>query len=117
MVRGATGLLGGIGQPSATINMVRKRPTSDFAASIQGSAGSWDNYRTEVDVSGPMNEQGTLRGRMVTAYQTANSFVDRLSTERKVAYGIIEADLSDRDTISLGLDYQVMRSGSRNSPA
>lgn len=106
VVRGATGLLGGIGQPSATINMVRKRPTSDFAASIQGSAGSWDNYRTEVDVSGPLNEQGTLRGRMVTAYQTANSFVDRLSTERKVAYGIIEADLSDRDTISLGLDYQ-----------
>ena len=107
IVRGATGLLSGIGQPSATINMVRKRPTREFAASVQGSAGSWDNYRTEVDVSGPMNEQGTLRGRLVGAYQTANSFTDRLSTERQVAYGVIEADLSERDTVSFGIDYQV----------
>ncbi|WP_350447968.1 TonB-dependent siderophore receptor [Pseudomonas solani] len=107
IVRGATGLLSGIGQPSATINMVRKRPTREFAASVQGSAGSWDNYRTEADVSGPMNEQGTLRGRLVGAYQTANSFTDRLSTERQVAYGVIEADLSERDTVSFGIDYQV----------
>ncbi|UXY51889.1 TonB-dependent siderophore receptor [Pseudomonas tohonis] len=107
IVRGATGLLSGIGQPSATINMVRKRPTREFAASIQGSAGSWDNYRSEFDVSGPMNQEGTLRGRLVAAYQTANSFTDRLSTERRVAYGVIEADLGERDTVSFGIDYQV----------
>ncbi|BCG26684.1 TonB-dependent receptor [Pseudomonas tohonis] len=107
IVRGATGLLSGIGQPSATINMVRKRPTREFAASIQGSAGSWDNYRSEFDVSGPMNQEGTLRGRLVAAYQTANSFTDRLSTERRVAYGVVEADLGERDTVSFGIDYQV----------
>ncbi|MFF7065654.1 TonB-dependent siderophore receptor [Pseudomonas sp. NPDC008258] len=107
IVRGSTGLLSGTGQPSATINMVRKRPTREFAASVQGSVGSWDNYRTEVDVSGPLVENGTVRGRLVGAYQTANSFTDRLSTERQVAYGIIEADLSERDTVSFGIDYQV----------
>ena len=107
IVRGSTGLLSGTGNPSATINMVRKRPTREFQASIQGSAGSWDNYRTEVDVSGPLTETGNVRGRMVAAYQTANSFTDRLSTERQVAYGILEADLTERDTVSFGIDYQV----------
>lgn len=107
IVRGSTGLLSGTGNPSATINMVRKRPTREFQASIQGSAGSWNNYRTEVDVSGPLTETGNVRGRMVAAYQTADSFTDRLSTERQVAYGIIEADLTERDTVSFGIDYQV----------
>ncbi|MGY4532560.1 outer membrane receptor for ferric coprogen and ferric-rhodotorulic acid [Pseudomonas sp. TE3786] len=109
IVRGSTGLLSGTGNPSATINMVRKRPTRDFQASIQGSAGSWDNYRTEMDVSGPLTETGNVRGRLVGAYQTADSFTDRLSTERQVAYGIIEADLSERDTVSFGVDYQVKK--------
>ncbi|MBD9416631.1 TonB-dependent siderophore receptor [Pseudomonas sp. PDM16] len=107
IVRGSTGLLSGTGNPSATINMVRKRPTREAQASIQGTVGSWDNYRTEFDVSGPMTETGNVRGRLVGAYQTANSFIDRLSTERQVAYGIIEADLTERDTVSLGIDYQV----------
>lgn len=109
IVRGSTGLLSGTGNPSATINMVRKRPTREFQASLQGSAGSWDNYRTEADVSGPLTETGNIRGRLVGAYQTANSFTDRLSTERQVAYGIVEADLTERDTVSFGVDYQVKK--------
>ncbi|MEN0108097.1 MAG: TonB-dependent siderophore receptor [Pseudomonas sp.] len=109
IVRGSTGLLSGTGNPSATINMVRKRPTKEFQMSLQGSAGSWDNYRTEADVSGPLTETGNVRGRLVAAYQTANSFTDRLSTERQVAYGILEADLTERDTVSFGIDYQVKK--------
>lgn len=43
VVRGATGLMQGAGNPAAAINMVRKRPTQDFrapckAASAPGTA-------------------------------------------------------------------------------
>ena len=76
VVRGATGLMQGSGTPSAAINMVRKRPTADPRLSITGSAGSWDNYRTEVDASGALNASATLRGRVVAAYQARNSFQD-----------------------------------------
>lgn len=51
VVRGATGLISGMGQPSATINLIRKRPTATPQASISGEAGSWDRYGTSVDVS------------------------------------------------------------------
>lgn len=106
VVRGATGLMQGSGTPSAAINMVRKRPTADPRLSITGSAGSWDNYRTEVDGSGALNDSGTLRGRMVAAYQTRNSFQDVADTERSVFYAIGEADLSDNSTFTLGLSNQ-----------
>ncbi len=106
IVRGSTGLMQGAGTPSAAINLVRKRPTKEFQASIQGSAGSWDRYRTEFDVSGPLTDSGNLRGRMVTAYQNQNSFRDVAENERGLFYGILEADLNDSTTLTLSASNQ-----------
>ncbi len=53
VIRGANGMMTGVGNPSATVNYVRKRPTSDVEASLTGLVGSWDQKRLEADVSGP----------------------------------------------------------------
>lgn len=108
VVRGANGLMTGAGTASASINMVRKKPLQDFKASISASAGSWDTYRTDVDVSSPLNQAGTIRGRTVLAYQTGDSYIDRYSEERKIAYGVVEADLTEKTKASLGVSYQQM---------
>ena len=106
IVKGATGLLSGSGEPSATVNMIRKKPTREFKASITGSVGSWDNYRTEGDISGPLNEDGSVRGRLVGVYQDADSYIDHYSRKNDVFYGIIEADLTPDTTLTFGMDYQ-----------
>ncbi|WP_017737687.1 TonB-dependent siderophore receptor [Pseudomonas sp. CBZ-4] len=106
VVRGATGMMQGAGNPSAAINMVRKRPTQVFQASITASAGSWDNYRSELDVSGPVNDSGTLRGRFVGAYHDKDSYQDYAGRERGVFYGVSEYDLSDSITLTLGASEQ-----------
>ena len=95
VVRGATGLLSGAGTPSATLNLVRKRPTEDAQATVAGEVGSWDRYRTEADVSGPLTEAGNIRGRLVGVYETANSFVDWYKTDKRVMYGALDIDLSE----------------------
>ncbi|MCY1336146.1 Ferripyoverdine receptor [compost metagenome] len=106
VVRGSTGMMQGSGNPAAAINLVRKRPTASPYLAITGSAGSWDNYRAEVDASNALNEPGTLRGRVVTAYQTKQSFQDVADSERSVLYAIGEADLSDWTTVTLGASDQ-----------
>ncbi|WP_339406184.1 TonB-dependent siderophore receptor [Pseudomonas helleri] len=106
IVKGATGLLSGSGEPSATVNMIRKKPTREFKASITGSVGSWDNYRTEGDISGPLNDDGSVRGRLVGVYQDADSYIDHYSRKNDVFYGIIEADLTPDTTLTFGMDYQ-----------
>ncbi|WP_332820977.1 TonB-dependent siderophore receptor, partial [Pseudomonas sp.] len=58
VIRGANGLMSGTGNPSATINFVRKRPTLAPQARIDLSAGSWDKRRIDVDVSGALSESG-----------------------------------------------------------
>jgi len=106
VVRGATGLMTGAGSPSATLNLVRKRPTATPQVSVTTSAGSWDRYRTEVDASNKLNESGTLRGRVVTAYEKGNSFVDERDKQRQTFYGVLEADLNDSTTWTLGASKQ-----------
>lgn len=106
VLRGASGLLTGAGDPSGTINLVRKRPTDTFQGYVSAGLGSWDLYRTELDVSGPLIDSGKLRGRLVGAYQQNNSYIDYYQQEKEVYYGILEADLSDSTLLSVGVDYQ-----------
>ncbi|QVL16603.1 TonB-dependent siderophore receptor [Pseudomonas qingdaonensis] len=106
VVRGATGMMQGAGNPSAAINMVRKRPTQAFQASVTGSAGSWDNYRSELDVSGPLNDSASVRGRIVGAYNDKGSYQDYAGRERGVFYGISEFDLTDSTTLTVGASDQ-----------
>ncbi|MHC6226556.1 TonB-dependent siderophore receptor [Pseudomonas sp. X10] len=106
VVRGATGLMTGAGSPSATLNLVRKRPTATPQVSITTSAGSWDRYRTEFDASNKLNESGSVRGRVVAAYQDQNSFTDQRDNQRQTFYGILETDLSDATTWTIGASKQ-----------
>ncbi len=106
VVRGATGLMNGIGSPGATINLVRKRPTRDFQASASVEGGSWDYRRFGVDVSSPFNEAGTVRGRVVAAYQENNGSVERLHERREIVYGVVEADLTPSTLATLGFSLQ-----------
>ncbi len=74
VVRGATGLTTGAGDPSATVNMIRKRPTADWQARAGVSGASHDNYYSYVDVGGPLAFDGRLRGRTVLAYRDSQSY-------------------------------------------
>ncbi|MGW9064285.1 TonB-dependent siderophore receptor [Achromobacter animicus] len=106
VVRGATGLLEGAGNPAAAINLVRKRPGYETTGVMTLSAGSWDDYRTMLDVSSPLNEAKTLRGRAVVAYTNAGDFQQRAGKENSLFYGILEADITPATTVTAGLTYQ-----------
>ncbi len=102
IVRGATGLAQGAGNPAGAINLVRKRPTHKFQATLTGSAGSWDDYTGTLDVGGPLNENGTLRARTVVSRQDAKSFRDSVESDADLFYGVVDADLSESTTLTLG---------------
>ncbi|AIR89700.1 TonB-dependent receptor [Pseudomonas cremoricolorata] len=106
VVRGATGLVTGAGNPSAAVNLVRKRPLAEQKVTLTGAAGSWDDYRGELDASSPLNGSGTWRGRVVTSYNDANSFVDNAMQRHGLFYAVTEADLTDSTTLTLGFSNQ-----------
>ncbi|SEJ21615.1 outer-membrane receptor for ferric coprogen and ferric-rhodotorulic acid [Achromobacter sp. NFACC18-2] len=66
------------------------------------SAGFWDGYRTMPDVSSPLNEATTLRGRAVMAYTDSGSFKEKAGKENQLFYGILEADVAPATTVTTG---------------
>jgi len=56
VVRGATGLLTGAGDPSASVNFIRKKPLPEFAGQISATTGSHDKRRITADVSSPFDQ-------------------------------------------------------------
>lgn len=105
VLRGSAALFGGTGDPGGIVNMVRKRPLDAFQLKLTASAGSWDNYRQELDVTGPIAFDGKLRGRMVVANTDRQYFVDNRSTEKPFVYGVLEADVTDDTMLTAGIRY------------
>lgn len=112
VVRGATGLMSGSGNPGASVNMVRKRADSrEFVGNLSAGYGSWNKQRYVADLSAPLNDAGTVRGRIVAGYQDQDSWLDRYHKRKKFIYGVVDADLTDNTTVSLGYDYQQSNTG------
>lgn len=106
VLRGAAGLLNGAGTPGGAINLVRKRPTAEFAGRFTVGAGNWDRYQLEADVGGPLDQSGALRGRVVVSHSDGNTFIDQRSRREDIVYAVVEADLSSAALLTLGTEYQ-----------
>ncbi|QWN38227.1 TonB-dependent siderophore receptor [Cobetia sp. 4B] len=106
VVRGATGLMTGVGDPSATVNFVRKKPLDEAAASVTGAVGSWDRRRGVVDVSTPLDDAGKVGVRFVAAKDRSDSFMDDVENDRETLYGVIAAELTPDTELNVGVEYQ-----------
>ncbi|WNL41561.1 ferric-rhodotorulic acid/ferric-coprogen receptor FhuE [Halomonas sp. PAMB 3264] len=107
VIRGANGLTTGSGNPGASVNFVRKRADSrEFEGSISGTLGSWDERGSTVDLSTPLTASGDVRARFIGGYEEGGAFLDREDKRRTFGYGVIDADVTDATTVSLGFDYQ-----------
>ncbi|WKB55605.1 TonB-dependent siderophore receptor [Eleftheria terrae] len=106
IVRGANGILTGVGTPSATINLIRKKPQRQFGGSASLSVGSWDYYRAELDLNAPLTADGSVRSRWVLAPQKRHSFRDRYQEDKYAMLGVVEADLGQSTVASVGYQRQ-----------
>ncbi|MFV0680238.1 TonB-dependent siderophore receptor [Ottowia sp.] len=105
VLRGASGMLRGAGNPSGAVNMARKLPTREFQAKANAMLGSWSRRRIEADVGGAFNQAGTLRGRMVLVADNKDFFQKAREEDRKVFYGVLQADLGPRTTLTGSYQY------------
>lgn len=104
--RGPAGVLQGSGNFSGTVNLARKLPKKQFEAYVQGTLGSWNNKRIETDITGPITEDGRIRGRLVASWNDKDWFVNRVHNDKWLAYGVVEADVLPTTTVRLSAAAQ-----------
>ncbi|MYM37295.1 TonB-dependent siderophore receptor [Duganella sp. FT94W] len=107
VVRGATGLMTGAGNPSAAINLVRKRATAkELTGSAEIGIGNWNARRAQADVSTALTKDGSVRARVVGEYTDADSWVNLLGNKSKTLYATVEADLTPNTVLDVGFSRQ-----------
>lgn len=106
VIRGANGLLSGAGIPSATVNLLRKRPGKEFDASFSATAGRWDFRRTQADVTAPLSADGRFRSRFVASWQDRDYYYDRYSDKKMSGMAVFEGDLTDSTMVTVGYQRQ-----------
>ncbi|WP_240700209.1 TonB-dependent siderophore receptor [Sphingomonas gei] len=107
IVRGATGLLSGAGDPSASVNLVRKHAdATEWGGYVSGSYGSWDTMRASADIGGALTSDGRIRVRGVARYEQGESYIDLYDNKKFVLYGVVDADVTDTTLVRGGISYQ-----------
>ncbi|PAT37979.1 TonB-dependent siderophore receptor [Vandammella animalimorsus] len=107
VVRGATGLLTGAGDPSASVNLVRKRAEADtFTGHLQGHLGNRRQRGAMADLSTPLNASRSVRARIVAQATGEDGFNMREKANGKVFFATAEADLSPATRLTAGFDWQ-----------
>ena len=107
VVRGATGLLTGAGNPSAAINQIRKHATSDkLTGSVGFKLGSWKQRTLDADISTPLTDDGSVRGRVVASYDRQHDYIDLHRNRKNTLYGVVDADLTPTTQLSVGVSRQ-----------
>lgn len=105
IIRGSNSLTGGAGDPSASLNFVRKHPGHEPALSAAMKYGSWNTMRVEVDATTPLNADGSWRVRLAGAGQSGDHWVDRVSSDR-IALSLITAfEPDDENSFTVGGTY------------
>lgn len=103
VLRGPAGIFSGSGNPAGSINLVRKRPLDSFKVQASAGAGSWDNYRGEIDVSAPLADGVGMRaGAMI---QDQDQFFDVAHRNRLAAFANASIELGANTTLTFGASY------------
>lgn len=105
-IRGANGLLTGMGNASGTINYVRKRPTNKDEGLVSFSAGSYGLRRGAFDYNKVLTEDGAWAGRLVVSQENKDSHLRDLNDKRSTVYGVVDGQIGRHGVLTLGVTLQ-----------
>jgi outer membrane receptor for ferric coprogen and ferric-rhodotorulic acid len=107
IMRGPSGLFSSTSELGGVVNMVRKRGTDTFKGSVEARYGTWDQNYQSVDLGGPLDPAGRVRGRFIAARADTHGEVDYNANTDETYYGALDFDLDDATTLSFGLLREV----------
>lgn len=105
VLKGPASVLYGRSQPGGIVNILTKQPQAERYASIDQIIGSYNYYRTMIDVTGPLNESKTLLFRINGAYENTESFRDIVRGQRYFVAPVFTWLVGNNTTITIEGEY------------
>ncbi|MHA6492609.1 TonB-dependent siderophore receptor [Pseudomonas borbori] len=105
VLKGPAASLYGRGDPGGLVNIVSKKPQAEAFSQLKASAGSWDRYRSSLDVNTPLNDDGTLLSRVNLALEDNQSFRDHVGSDRQIVSPSLSWQLSPDTRLLLESEF------------
>ncbi len=106
VVKGPASFLYGRDEPGGMINLVPKTPQATPYYSVQQQFGSYNLFRTTVDATGGLNQDGSLMYRLNFAYEDKGSFRQFVDNHHFFLAPVLQWRISDRTQITSEMEYK-----------
>ena len=105
-VKGPAGFMLANGDPSGLYNVVTKKPTGQTKGEVSFTLGSFDLYRTSLDLDGKLSEDGKLLYRLNLSAQNKGSFRPYEHNDRYVIAPVVSYQIDDQTKVTAEYNYQ-----------
>lgn len=109
VMRGPSGLFDSSGEMGGIVNLVRKRPTKAFQGHMAAGFGTHKQYKAEADVSGSLNSDGSVRGRVMAQTVGASPRPAEKNNRHETFYAAADWDINPDTVLGAGYLYQQRR--------
>ncbi|WP_308017736.1 TonB-dependent siderophore receptor [Neisseria bergeri] len=106
VMRGPSGLFDSSGEMGGIVNLVRKRPTKAFQGHAAAGFGTHKQYKAEADVSGSLNADGSVRGRVMAQTVGASPRPAEKNNRHETFYAAADWDINPDTVLGAGYLYQ-----------
>jgi iron complex outermembrane receptor protein len=105
-VKGPAGFMLANGNPSGFYNVVTKKPTGQTRGEVGFTLGSFDTYRTTLDLDGKLSKDGKLLYRLNLMGQLKGSHRDFDYNNRYSIVPVLKYLIDDKSSITLEYTHQ-----------
>ncbi|RZK87487.1 MAG: TonB-dependent siderophore receptor, partial [Pedobacter sp.] len=105
-VKGPAGFMLGNGDPSGLYNVVTKKPTGFNRGEVSFTLGSYDLYRTSIDLDRKLTSDGKLLFRLNGAAQTKGSFRPYEQNDRYSIAPVLSYQITDKTKFTAEYTFQ-----------
>jgi len=103
LIRGANGMLTGVGNSSGTINYIRKRPKNEDGGEVNVTYGQWGQLRGALDYNKVLTDDGAWAARVVVSHEDKDSYLRALNDKRSTVYGVVEGQVGTDGALTFGV--------------
>lgn len=116
IMRGPSSILYGRAEPGGAANVITKSPEGRSAAALEVGAGSFDDRWVSADLTGPINQDETLRYRVNLGFEGSDSWYRYGPDYESLGVGpALRWDVTPRTTLSVEAQFRKM-DGSSTQP-
>jgi iron complex outermembrane recepter protein len=106
VLKGPASVLYGTLEPGGIINVVTEQPLPFPFYEVEFQAGNFELLRPSIDLSGPLNSDGTALYRLNAVYQTADDFREfDQGIERVFVAPVLSFAITENTDLTLNFEY------------